>query len=147
MRDIEHLVIHCSDSPQGRGDNAATIHRWHTEKGWDGIGYHYVILESGEVEAGRPEYWPGAHARGHNKSSIGICLIGKGVYTIKQFKALDLLLLRLKERHPDAKVVGHDELDSYKDCPCFDVQEWLKGTKIGLNQKIKKIYSGDCKAE
>ena len=128
MRNIKHLVIHCSDSPQGRGDNAATIHRWHTEKGWDGIGYHYVILENGEVEAGRPEYWPGAHVRGHNASSIGICLIGNGVYTIKQYKSLGCLLLRLKERYENAKIVGHDELDSRKDCPCFDVQGWLKGT-------------------
>ena len=80
-------VIHCSDSPQGRGDNAQTIHRWHKERGFDGIGYHYVILEDGTVENGRPEFWSGAHAKGHN-DAIGICFIGDEDFTEAQFQSL-----------------------------------------------------------
>ena len=127
---INYLVVHCSDSPAGRGDVAATIHRWHKEKGWDGIGYHAVILENGTVQAGRPIYWTGAHCRGHNSDSLGVCLIGKGDYTHHQFSALRHQLNDWLVIFPDAKVVGHCDLDGRKKCPLFDVKnggsmKWL----------------------
>jgi len=100
-------VIHCSDSPHGRGDNAATIHKWHKERGFDGIGYHYVILEDGEVENGRPHYWEGAHTKGHN-DTIGICLIGEHDFTPEQFKSLSGLLDVL--RFKDDEIVAHSLL-------------------------------------
>lgn len=119
-------VVHCSDSPQGRGDNAETIHSWHLANGWDGIGYHYVILEDGTVEAGRPEYWRGSHAKGHN-DSIGICLIGVDVFTHAQFISLEKLL---KEHNFKAdEVVGHYAV-STKTCPNFNVETFL--ISIGL---------------
>lgn len=123
---IKHIVIHCSDSPQGRGDTAATIHRWHQERGFDGIGYHYVILESGEIERGRPHCWKGAHVAGHNGSSIGVCLIGIDSFTDDQMAALRDLITELQSMYHDAEVVGHRDLDSRKTCPNFDVRQWLK---------------------
>lgn len=122
--DIKYLVVHCSDSPPCRGDTAETIHRWHKEKRWSGIGYHFVILENGTVEQGRPMYWKGAHCRNHNSHSLGICLIGDGEYTSHQYDALKDLLDGLHSRCRSAEVVGHNELDPNKDCPMFDVQEW-----------------------
>ena len=121
---IKNIVIHCSDSPQGRGDNAEVIHRWHLENGWSGIGYHKVILEDGSIENGRPLYWVGSHARGHNKSSIGICLIGDGEYTGHQYASLRGLIFNMLDRFPTAEVVGHCDLDSGKTCPKFDVKKW-----------------------
>ena len=119
-------IIHCSDSPQGRGDNAETIHSWHKERGFDGIGYHYVILEDGTVEAGRPHYWSGAHAKGHN-DALGICLIGVDEFTPSQFISLEKLL---KDRGFKAdEVVGHYAV-SKKTCPNFNVQTYL--ISIGL---------------
>lgn len=114
-------IIHCSDSPQGRGDNAETIHKWHKERGWDGIGYHYVILESGVVENGRPEYWTGSHAKGHN-NSIGICLIGKDEFTHAQFISLEALIK--EHQWTSDEVVGHYAV-SEKTCPNFDVEQYL----------------------
>jgi len=122
---IDYIVIHCSDSPQGRGDDAATIHRWHREKQWSGIGYHYVITEDGTVQNGRPEYWMGAHVKGHNKDTLGICLIGVDYFTDDQFAALRPLLAKLKIRHPEVEVVGHSTLDPGRGCPNFDVQSFL----------------------
>ena len=113
-------IIHCSDSPQGRGDNAETIHGWHKQNGWDGIGYHYVILEDGTVEAGRPIYWSGAHARGHN-DKIGICLIGINQFTEDQFEALYKLLNDLEVE----EIKGHYEVDKAKSCPNIDM-DWLR---------------------
>lgn len=123
---IEKIVIHCSDSPPGRGDNAETIHRWHLSRGWDGIGYHYVIDEDGTVEAGRPHFWRGSHVRGHNAKSLGICLIGRGKddFTMAQMGALRELVKDLRRQHQCETVCGHRDLDENKTCPGFDVAAW-----------------------
>jgi hypothetical protein len=123
MPDIRYIVIHCSDSPQWRGDDAETIHRWHLEKGWDGIGYHYVITEIGDVQNGRPEYWTGSHVKGQNTGKLGICLIGDKTFTPKQMEALKALLNRLNKEYPEAIICGHRDLDPSRTCPNFDVRD------------------------
>ena len=123
---IDKIIIHCSDTPNGREHNAADIHRWHKQRGWDGIGYHYVIKLNGIVEKGRPEYWQGAHASEHNANSIGICLIGRDIFKRSQMKALKTLISDIMMRHNIDKVCGHYELDHKKTCPNFDVKEWLQ---------------------
>jgi len=127
---INKITIHCSASPQGRGDNAETIHRWHRERGWSGIGYHYVIVESGELQRGRPEYWKGAHAKNHNTGNIGICLIGNDFFTEEQYKTLEALLLKLVIKYPGVTIKGHYFYDTHKTCPNFDVEDYLDS--IGL---------------
>lgn len=123
---IKKIVVHCSASPQGRGDNAETIHRWHLKRGWWGIGYTEVILESGEIEHGRPPYWPGAHVNGHNEHSIGVCLIGLGGdATRDQLQSLRYYITTILEKFPAAEILGHCDLDSNKSyCPGFDVKAW-----------------------
>lgn len=126
---IKQIVVHCSASPMGRMDDASDIHLWHKERGWSGIGYHYVILESGEIQAGRPEFWQGAHVGGYNAESLGICLIGMGGdATEKQLAALRQLIGGLKHKYESATVCGHCDLDKKKpDCPGFNVKKWWKG--------------------
>lgn len=126
---MKKIVIHCSDSPHGRGDDAETIHRWHLERGWSGIGYHFVITESGEIQNGRPLYWQGAHVNGHNKDTVGICLIGRESFTDAQFASLGNLTKGLRKTYALEKkdVVGHSELDKGKTCPNFDVREFIGG--------------------
>ena len=120
MRNIKKLVIHCSDSPSGRGDTAETVHKWHLEKGWDGIGYHYVIDEDGIIESGRPEYWIGAHVQGHNDDSLGICLIGNGHYSPKQCASLIELLEDLLFKYPTALIYNHHYFNPEKGCPLLN---------------------------
>ena len=122
---IEKIIIHCSATPNGRYHNAEDIHRWHKERGWDGIGYHYVITTKGEMQQGRPEFWKGSHALKHNNNSIGICLIGTDEYNQDQWSVLTRLLTGLTSKHINAKIIGHNEV-SDKKCPGFDVQWWLK---------------------
>lgn len=124
--DIKYIVVHCSDSPQGRGDDAATIHQWHTARNWSGIGYHYVITEDGTCQNGRPLYWQGSHAYGYNDKSVGICLIGEGDYTNEQMDTLRTLTGYLDGMFVNALVVGHNDLDEGKECPLFDVKAWYK---------------------
>ena len=63
MRQIYELVVHCSATPEGRDYTVDDITRWHKARGFDTIGYHYVVYRNGEVHVGRPEYVQGAHAR------------------------------------------------------------------------------------
>lgn len=82
---IQRIVWHHSATDTG---DAATFHQYHLSKGWSGIGYHYVILKDGSVEAGRPLTAVGAHAYGYNKDSIGICLVGNFDEIVPSFNQL-----------------------------------------------------------
>lgn len=130
MRSINKIIVHCSATPEGRDINAATIDSWHKERGWSGIGYHYVIKLDGSIEYGRDINKTGAHVKGHNKGSIGICYIGgcdanmnaKDTRTPEQKESLLLLLKTLKKMHPVATIHGHNEFSS-KSCPSFNANE------------------------
>lgn len=126
MREINKLIIHCSDSPQGRGDDADTIRRWHKERGWSDIGYHYVIVEDGDIQVGRDLERSGAHAKGHNSNSIGICLIGQTSFTDEQFVSLGTLVIGMMEQFnvKIEDVIGHYDVSS-KTCPNFNVKDFL----------------------
>lgn len=76
MRRISLIIIHCSGVRPEQSSSAARIRGWHRSLGWSDIGYHYVVLRDGTIERGRPEAVPGAHCRGHNSHSIGICYEG-----------------------------------------------------------------------
>jgi N-acetylmuramoyl-L-alanine amidase len=121
---VDYLVVHCSYTPDDRGVTAAEIHQWHKDRGWSGIGYHRIINRDGSVEDGRPEYWTGAHVRGYNKKSLGVCLIGRNDFTPDQYSTLIWVLKAWIIRYPDAEIVGHCDLDPKKTCPNFDVKEW-----------------------
>ena len=128
MKTIKYIVIHTSASPQGRGDDAATIHAWHVARKWSGLGYHFVILEDGTIQTGRPEYWQGSHVRKHNHHSLGVCLIGMGGdATDQQLTALKQLASGLAYKY-GAEVIGHSDLDpkGKPHCPGFNVKECLK---------------------
>ena len=135
---ITKIVIHCSDSSDGQADiDAAEIHRWHQERGFDGIGYHYVIKRDGIVENGRPHYWEGAHVSGHNAGSIGVCLVGRDEFTEEQFNAMKSVLYLLKFKYQDAEVMGHYELDHRKTCPNFSVKAWVELNMPGIEHTVR----------
>lgn len=126
-KNIKLLVVHCSDTENKMPLGALDIHQMHLNFGWDGIGYHKVINRSGKIENGRPEYWVGAHVKGKNNISLGVCLIGKNNFTKKQLLSLEKVLKRWKNLYPRAKIVGHkDTGDTSKTCPNFDVITWAK---------------------
>ena len=78
---IKFLVVHCSDTPNEDNIGAIEIHKMHLNFGWNGIGYHKIIRRNGKIEDGRPEFWIGAHTKGLNKESLGVCLIGRNIFT------------------------------------------------------------------
>jgi hypothetical protein len=123
--DIRYLVVHCSDTDDDL--TASDIHAMHLGFGWDGIGYHAVIIKDGTIEQGRPHFWSGAHVYGHNEESLGVCLIGRNDFTSEQMTALDGLLRDWIARYPQARICGHRDFpNTQKTCPNFDVATWVK---------------------
>ena len=122
---ISHLVVHCADTPDDEALDARAIHDMHLGFGWHGIGYHWVICRDGTLQSGRPEYWVGAHVKGHNETSLGVCLIGRRDFTDAQMQTLKALLIRWRAEYPDAEICGHCDFDyTEKTCPNFDVAAW-----------------------
>ena len=131
MRKINKIIVHCSATTEGQDIKTRTIRDWHVlGNGWDDIGYHYVIELDGSLHTGRDESINGAHCKGHNSESIGICYVGgldkngkpKDTRTDAQKSAMLSLIKRLKTKYPDAIVYGHNDVSS-KACPCFDAKE------------------------
>lgn len=133
MRKIERIIIHCSATPPLMNIGVNEIHSWHKERGWKGCGYHYVIKRDGEVQKGRSVEEIGAHTKGFNVTSIGICLVGgvdekgkaKDTKTKLQEESLKALLKELLLKYKGAEVLGHRDLDKAKECPSFDVKKWF----------------------
>lgn len=146
MRVIKEAIVHCSDSTFG---DAALIDSWHKERGWSGIGYHHVICNGsrtkgaeydpgldGAIQPGRPIETMGAHVKGHNAHSIGICLIGTRHFTSPQLKTLTTLLCELMDRYGLLleDIHCHYEYDPGKSCPNLSVdviRGLVRGGAIG----------------
>lgn len=122
MNKPEYIIIHTA-AFRGHAD-IDEVRRWHLERGFSDVGYHYYIRRSGELQKGREENVAGAHCRnrGMNRKSIGVCFEGDGdheYWTIHQWNAFYLLVGSLATRHAIAveDILGHRETGSPKTCP------------------------------
>ena len=147
MRKIDSIIIHCSATKAGQDFTAADIDRWHRERGFNGIGYHYVIRLDGKLEKGRDVSLTGAHCKGWNERSVGICYIGgldangrpADTRTNAQKRVLYQIIMDLQREYNILQVLGHRDtspdlngngvIEPYeyvRACPCFDVREFLR---------------------
>jgi N-acetylmuramoyl-L-alanine amidase len=133
-RKINKIIIHCSATPPDMDVDAKTVDEWHRQRGWSGIGYHFFIKRDGHIQLGRPLEKSGAHTKGYNKNSIGVCYAG-GVdsdmcpednRTSAQIASFLSLLRLLKNIYPEAVIHGHRDF-STKACPSFDATNEYKG--------------------
>ncbi len=147
-RSTHYIVLHCSATRAKQNVGAAEIRQWHLKNGWRDIGYHYVVQRDGTVEAGRPENDVGSHVKGHNSTTLGICLVGglnnvtarpEDNFTTEQKLSAVKLIKELVKRYPKATVLGHRDLSPdkngngtierdewLKDCPCFDARTFAR---------------------
>lgn len=140
----ELIIIHCSATDDSADIGVKEIRSWHLARGWLDIGYHFVIRRDGTIETGRRLTEVGSHAHSYNNRSIGICLVGgveaddknraRDNYTPKQKASLRNLLIELRKKYPKTRIIGHRDVDKNKECPCFDVAEWLKYVEIPNEQ-------------
>jgi hypothetical protein len=152
MRPITGIIIHCAATPNGRWHDVRDIDEWHKARGFHrqdefrkkfnpefvAIGYHFVIYNNGAVATGRHLDEIGAHAKGFNSRSIGICLIGTDKFSIAQWENLRGNIEGLLARYPAAKrIIGHRDLpDVHKECPGFSVADWLKNDMQPLSGHV-----------
>lgn len=145
MRRIDEIIIHCSATPAGRDVRAKDIDAWHRARGFDGIGYHFVITDGGALERGRHISKTGAHAKGRNRHSIGVCYSGglqpcgngpqgPNAYQVRTLEVLCDVLLAM---FPAAQIIGHRDTGALKDCPSFSVPRWCKDGSITEFQNRK----------
>ncbi|OUW18598.1 MAG: hypothetical protein CBD18_02360 [Opitutales bacterium TMED158] len=130
------VILHCSATPEGRDITAADIKKWHLDRGWADIGYHFVVRLDGTIERGRHLHLQGAHTKGHNHDSIGICYIGgveetdapqpawvaKDTMTPEQETSVHYLMTAIRVLYGPIPMEGHNE-HSKKACPSFHVAD------------------------
>lgn len=149
-RRVNKIVVHCSDSPDGRDDSMMDIDRWHQERGFSGVtvisagkkhqiycGYHFVIRIDGTIETGRPESFVGAHVQGSNANSIGVCWIGRHKMSDEARESVLTLLNQLITKYAlsISDVYGHCELAKGKTCPNIDMDS-LRGDLSILHRAV-----------
>lgn len=122
MRKITKHIIHCSAS---NGGNVSLIREWHKARGWNDVGYHFIIRQDGEIEVGRTMDVIGAHCKSHNTESIGTCLIGDLHFSQAQFASLRRINIMLESLFPNIEAYPHNHFNKHKTCPNFDIKEVL----------------------
>ena len=141
MRTITLIILHCSGTKTTQHYTFSQCKADHLRRGWKDIGYHYYITRDGQVHEGRPLSEVGAHCKGHNQHSIGICYEGGldaagyacDTRTKAQRQSMRSLLERLTHQFSTALILGHRDLSPDLDgngriepnewlklCPCFD---------------------------
>ena len=151
-QETSYIVIHCSQTRPSQNIGAKEIDRWHRERGWLKIGYHIVIKRDGIIEQGREDDEVPAAVKGYNHTSFNLCLVGGAKeedwkieddnFTGEQFESLKKELTRLVLKYPDARIVGHRDLDDKKFCPSFDVRQYLLNEDIP-NYKFQDGLTSD----
>lgn len=134
-RKITMLILHCTATPEGKDYTVETIRKWHLDRGWSDIGYHYVIYRDGSVHCGRDVDLIGAHTVNFNVNSIGICYVGginelgtaKDTRTQAQKDAMNKLVKELLSTYNLKldRVFCHNQFAS-KACPSFKIEEFRK---------------------
>lgn len=133
MRKINEIIVHCTATQDGKNIKVEDINRWHKQRGWNMIGYHYVVYLDGTIHQGRSEDQIGAHCLKHNTNSIGVVYVGgldangkpKDTRTEAQKQGLRKLLTELKRKYPNATIHGHRDFAA-KACPSFDATRAYK---------------------
>lgn len=144
MREINRIIVHCADTPNGKHFTVEDIDSWHKERGFHrkpgaqqgfnpslcAIGYHAVIYIDGSLHTGRSEEEIGAHAEGFNNCSLGVCMFGKDKFTLAQWAALKGYLAEKADEFsvPANRIQGHYQVATNgKTCPNFDVPAYFTG--------------------
>ncbi len=125
-REVSRVFIHCSASDRPEDDTVAVIREWHLARGWSDIGYHYFIDKAGDLHRGRPLWRSPAAQRGHNKSTIAICVSGLEHFTTESMWTLRELCWYINHAYDDVTFHGHCEVNKRKTCPVFDYKAELK---------------------
>lgn len=167
-KSTKYLVVHVTATPPKADIGVKEVRVMHLARGFNDIGYHYVIRRNGSVAQGRqPDSSVGAHVQGYNSVALGVSLVGgvdaKGKpehnATPEHMCALEELLRTLQIKYPKAGVCGHRDLSPDKDgdgviepfehikaCPCFDAIPWAEARGLRV-ASIKGVWKKPAPAK
>ena len=135
MREIKHIVIHCTATSQTATSEAIKRY-WRETLKWKNPGYHYLIDVVGREHHLHPEDKIANGVAGHNRNSIHVSYIGgleTDDRTSRQNTALYQRCLKLKQKYPNAEICGHRDFPGVKkSCPRFDAKSWFESYPITL---------------
>ncbi len=128
---IEQIVVHHSASLTGTAEDFA---RWHVlERGWPGIGYHYVVEKDGSIIMGNPLTNISYNTQNQNTKSVGIVLSGdfeQEQPTAAQMTSLSNLIAYLRNELPQSlQVYGHRDFAATS-CPGDNLYSKLPQFKL-----------------
>ena len=142
MRNITEIIVHCSASDYFRDDSIEAVRNLHTSskktqitwgkyathgKEFSDIGYHFFIDKSGAISRGRPLARAGAHCKGKNRGTIGVCISGAHKFTNHEYTSLSFLIKAMNAKFKkELKVSGHYKYSESKTCPNFNVDKFLE---------------------
>lgn len=141
MNKCKSIILHHSLTKDSGTVSWDAIRKYHIEKmGFRDIGYHYGIERVGseyKIFKGREENEIGAHTRGQNSTSIGICMVGN--FDIQsppkeQLYKLIELINDIFKRHGNLPVFTHHLFAEYKTCP---------GTKFDMKWLLANLNNDD----
>jgi len=142
MRKISKIYVHHSALP--RSKSLPEIRELHLARGFKDIGYHFIIDGEGRILEGRQLEEEGAHVKGDNVDSIGICVCGNFEEEQpfpSQIEALEKLISSLCERFERLQILGHrDYPEADTLCPGHYLYQLLPELRRKTNLK-----SGDKK--
>lgn len=127
QRRVNRVFLHCTASDANlRGRKLlAEVNRWHRERGFTGIGYHFLIDDAGEVLTGRDLERTPAAQYGHNKDTIAICTHGLKTFPDVALQATKALCAEINAAYKGRVTFhGHCEVAA-KTCPVYPYRELL----------------------
>ena len=140
LKTIDRIIIHHSAIQQSINTSPIAIHCEHIKRGYSGIGYHFYIKSDGTIYRGRPIIYIGAHCKGYNTTSIGICFEGNFEIdkpTNAQKIAFKNLFNYLKYEIPTIKYLNyHKELFATA-CPGKN----CTFTELNSIEEVKKMFT------
>lgn len=133
-----HIVIHCAATQAKANIGVKEIRQWHKQRGWQDIGYHWVIRRDGRVERGRPENLSGAHEPTRNSDAVAICMAGgidargkpQNNFTKEQMASLRGVVRDVLTRYPGCTISGHNHWQPGRGCPSFNWRAWAALNKF-----------------
>ena len=143
-RDISEFVVHWTETFKNQNITAEDVHEWHIDKGYTGIGYHYIITRDGKLQRGRPLNLIGDHAQefNHNRYSIGIAFVGglnastgtknpdrflsSESFTRSQMDTFTMFCEAFYTVIPAGQAWGHSDVSISNKDPGFNVQKFVK---------------------
>jgi hypothetical protein len=140
IKNINKIIIHCSDSDIHAHDDISVIRKWHLERGFNDVGYHFFVKKNGIVQTGRAIHMIGAHCVNQNLTSIGICLSGKINFTETQFIHARELCEALMDRYKikESGIYPHCYFSKNKTCPNFNLEKLSKYATVHCHFKFEK---------